>query len=391
MRQAIMLTVQKKETKDGVVEYWFLRWHGQDGKYHGKSLGRCDKLSEREAKKALRIKENEFDRNPGRRNISKSMTVKEYTDLYFESRKHELAPKTLKMYKCGVRYLIEYFGEHRSIDQISRVDAGAFKAALADGKLQDAMEYKTTVDIITVNLYMRCIKAIFNRAAKDDLLLFNPFDRTVTIVKKSQSWHYVTSVEFKKMIAAASPKLGLLITLCRLAGLRSGEALSLTWHDIDWVNNRLTIQGKTDWQPKDRDSRVIPIVPELSTMLLDAHDRAETGQSIVLADVYSENVRRDVRAAVKRAGMAAYTKPLHTLRKSCLTDWAARYPMHVVAQWAGHASISTTQQYYLQVSDGDYSRAAKESFWKKPESTENGTENGKNEENQTEEQNKKAL
>jgi hypothetical protein len=104
------------------------------------------------------------------------------------------------------------------------VDAGAFKSAPADGKLQDAMEHKTTVDIITVNLYMRCLKAIFGRAVKDDLLLFNPFDRAVSIVKKSQSWHYVTAAEFKKMIDAASPKMGLLIALCRLAGLRAGEA-----------------------------------------------------------------------------------------------------------------------------------------------------------------------
>jgi hypothetical protein len=39
-------------------------------------------------------------------------------------------------------------------------------------------------------------------------------------------------------------------------------------------------------------------------MLLDAHDRAETGQSIVLADVYAENVRGDVKAAIKRAGVS---------------------------------------------------------------------------------------
>jgi hypothetical protein len=56
--------------------------------------------------------------------------------------------------------------------------------------------------------------------------------------------------------------------------------------------------------------------------------------------------------------------------------------------WAGHASISTTRQYYLQVSDGDYSKAASENFWLV---SENVSENGKNEENQSQEQNKKAL
>ncbi len=72
----------------------------------------------------------------------------------------------------------------------------------------------------------------------------------------------------------------------------------------------------------------------------------------------------------------SYHKPLHTLRKSCITDWAGQYPMHVVKEWAGHANIATTQQFYLKVQDSDYERAATSSFWKKV--TENVTENGKN-------------
>ncbi len=60
----------------------------------------------------------------------------------------------------------------------------------------------------------------------------------------------------------------------------------------------------------------------------------------------------------KRAKVTAYAKPFHALRKSCITDWAARFPAHVVKEWAGHADIRTTLKYYLKVSDGDHRKAA---------------------------------
>ena len=71
-----------------------------------------------------------------------------------------------------------------------------------------------------------------------------------------------------------------------------------------------------------------------------------------------KNASRDFTALCRRAGVSRYAKPFHTLRKTCLTDWAMRFPAHVVAAWAGHASIETTREYYLQVSESEYERAA---------------------------------
>jgi hypothetical protein len=52
-----------------------------------------------------------------------------------------------------------------------------------------------------------------------------------------------------------------------------------------------------------------------------------------------------------------YAKPIYTLRKNCITDWAAVHPAHVVQAWAGHSDYRTTMRYYLKVSDGDFDRA----------------------------------
>ena len=54
-----------------------------------------------------------------------------------------------------------------------------------------------------------------------------------------------------------------------------------------------------------------------------------------------------------------HAKPIHSLRKSCILDWADRHPAHVVKEWAGHADLNTTDSYYLQVPESEYERAAR--------------------------------
>ena len=152
----------------------------------------------------------------------------------------------------------------------------------------------------------------------------------------------------------------MLLALTRYAGLRRGEAMNLRWSQIDWQRRRLTVIARDDWQPKDRDARVVPLVPELYDILLDAFDVAEPGEELVIrrGSVKVKNASRDFTALCRRAGVTRYAKPFHTLRKTCLTDWAMRFPAHVVAAWAGHASIEMTREYYLQVSEAEYERAA---------------------------------
>jgi len=57
------------------------------------------------------------------------------------------------------------------------------------------------------------------------------------------------------------------------------------------------------WQPKNRETRVIPMCPELQTMLLDAFQNAPDGMVRVCPQIYIGNVPRDMKATIKRAGV----------------------------------------------------------------------------------------
>lgn len=362
-REAVNLIKQTVKTKSGNYTYWYLRWFGADGKFRGKSIGRIDKVSKRQAEKLKRQKENELAEHPGRRNANRACSLSNFLQQYLRARKSELAPTTLLLHEQTARYLVAYFGAERRIDQISRADARAFKTALADNRLMSISKTGREMGPATVDKHIRNARTIFNQAVNDDIVLFNPFNRLSKTAIVKRDWHYVTPEEYQLLMEAASQKMKLLIALCRLAALRRGEALALEWSDIDWANNRLQIIAKKTWQPKDKDSRKVPICPELQTLLLEAYNGAKTGQKQVIEGISIVNVWRDFNVLCRRAGVDQYSKAFHTLRKSCITDWAASYPAHVVKEWAGHSSLDTTDRYYLQISESEYERAATNKFW----------------------------
>lgn len=391
MNRAVVLAKERKMTKCGIVEYWTARWFDSNGKRRSKAIGRVDEVSNRDARKKIVILENQFDTNPSKRNVGKSLTIGQLCKDYIESKEGQLEPATILKRKECQAYLLIHFNESKRIDQITPMDADKFKTALLNGKLRVKGFRKEKLAKTTINSMLVMAKALFTYAVDMELIPANPFRKVVMDVKESHDWHYVSVDEYHKIMEHAPQRLKLVIALCRLCGLRSGEALNLVWGNIDWTKNRIKIVGNDEWQPKDKDERTIPIPPELAKMLLEAYESAPDGQEKVIPDVYDGNLRRDFLAILKRAKLNTFDKPIHSLRKSCITDWSGRYPMHVVKEWAGHASITTTQKFYLKVSEDDYTKASKESFWTvKVDSTENGTENEKKTENEAVDTNKKA-
>jgi len=357
MNEAINLTTT---TSKGHT-YWVLRWRGADGKHHGKTIGRIDKVSKRQAEKKRVEKINELAKQPGRRNISRSPLLEDYLNSYYEARKTEISEGTMTLHKQTGKYLTAFFGKNRRLDSIQRADARAFKTALANGDLKFINKRKRdNMKPSTISLNIRNARTIFSKAVDDDLILFNPFDKIAETQTFSKEWHFVDMDEFHKLMNAANPSWKLMFALTRLAGLRRGEALNLRWSQIDWESSRLTVIANDEWKPKDKDSRIVPIVPELYEILLKAFEDAKEGDEHVIkpGNINIRNISRDFNVICKKAVVDRYDKPTHTLRKSCLTDWAGKFPAHVVKEWAGHSSIETTDEFYLKVNEADYLKAA---------------------------------
>ena len=170
-----------------------------------------------------------------------------------------------------------------------------------------------------------------------------------------KDWYYLSFESLSKLLNTC-PNIGwrVFLGLCRIAGLRRGEALACGWADVDWESRRLNVIS-----PKTKRRRAVPIEPELHELLLEAFEDAGDGEEYVVshAMVSRSSVRKRFESIIRRAGLIQWAGLFQVLRRNRETDWAQRYPQYVVSTWMGH-DITVSSQFYLQVPKELYDDAA---------------------------------
>lgn len=329
-------------------DYWQADWKDVHGQRRKRSLGAKSNLSTRQARKLCQKLANEFNRKPGTSVNNSVPTLAAYVEMYVKSRT-ELKPATRYLFELTGSYLKRFFGETTPIDKLTRQGARDWRTALARGDFSDGRA------MADVSVCHRCgdAKTLFKRAVEDDVLVFNPFDRLkVRAPKPDKDWHYVSLDDLDKLMAASKTTgWRLLIALCRLAGLRRGEALSLPWSGVDWQNRRLTVFAE-----KTGVKRIVPIDPKLYPLLLEAREKAAADQTRV-GDVNPHCLWRNFSVIRKHAGLPAWKDAFQVMRRNCETDWAQQYPQYAVSEWIGH-DITVSATHYLQVPEELFRKAA---------------------------------
>lgn len=331
--------------------YWQAHFYDLTGKRRAKSLGAKSEISRRQAKVLCDRLAAQHQLNPTSAGQGRAPTLQEYLQRYLESRA-DLRPGTRELHERTRNYLLSFFGSEVRIDKISRAGAADWQAALSLGN----MSRKKRPSEPTVCQHIRNAKVMFNYAVRDDLILFNPFDRLKgNPSQRDTHWRYVTRDELNRLLEACpSTSWQLLLALCRLAGLRQGEALGLLWTAIDWENHRLDIiAGKTNRR------RVIPIDSVLYNLLLKVFSAISDGEQWVIPEgsIQKANLWRDFGVICKRAGLERWADWCQVLRRNCETDWAQHFPQYAVSCWMGH-DITVSARHYLQVPQELYDSAA---------------------------------
>ncbi|MAE60896.1 MAG: hypothetical protein CMJ49_06000 [Planctomycetaceae bacterium] len=303
-------------------------------------------------------------------------TIGEWIETFLNMKRSEgRRSATLKDYAFAGRLLAEHFGENERLDKITSTGARRFATALRNGELSHIRKgtRRRPMGRMTTDKYLRFVRALFESAAVefDELIRRNPFKVVKLNRVEPRRWHKVTPDEFWRLYEAANDGWKILLSLCRLGGLRRSDALALKWSNV-------TLGGSTpvlDFvQIKTERRCVVPLFPELAQILrglprplkLNAPD----AEYVVPRSVYVGNIGRDFKVLCRSAGVTPYNDPLHSLRKSAIDDWArAGYLPNVVQNWAGHSDIKTTLTYYTQAGEADLERAASQPLFDESDAT----------------------
>lgn len=256
---------------------------------------------------------------------------------------------------------------------------------------------------------------MFRSALMNDLIVKHPMDgvRFTKPIRAVDDIKYLTVKEQEKFMEVAKRSHNYYqYALLLETGLRTGELIGLTWDAIDWDKRTLTVNktleyrhGQKCWRagpPKTQQSyRTIPLTNRAYQILeMVASHRDEQKKSAVLSQTLEYMDRRtgekanlvmsDLVFINWRTGEPAKNSSYDThLYKLCDEAGIKRFCMHalrhtyatraiesgmqpkVLQKLLGHASIKTTMDRYVHVTDDSMSKAVMQ--FEKNRQIQNGT------------------
>lgn len=323
-------------------QYWAAAYTNTAGSVVRKGLGSKAKVSRREALALCQQLAFDLAENPAMAAIDAGTTLVVWLNRYRDSIVRK-AQSTENNHNRTADLLIEGMGDHVRIGEITAKDAADWRVWLS--KYTSGRTGRTLSDI-SVALHVSRAKLIFESAVSEGVIVRNPFAKIrPNVPKVASQWRYVSEAEADAMCERApTPEYRILVLLARLAGLRRNEIERLTWDDVNWENHTLTVKAKDGRATTKQRDRITPIQPRLFAALLakfHSHDRSQW----VFVGKYS-NPDKVVAKMARDAGIVEYGKPLHTLRKSLVSDWQSKYPPMDVAAWLGHSVTVAAKHYH---------------------------------------------
>ena len=289
-----------------------------------------------------------------------SATVGKFLDDYMAGR-IDVKPATREVWSQPVRNLKAFFGTNRPLRDVTAGDAENFRLYLIGEKLAPT----------TVHKRLQFVRSSSCAACRHKLITEtrSPMSgRARRPIRDRQ--RFVTLEEARKLLETCPNRYWrVIVSLSRFGGLRCpSEVLSLTWQDIDWEKERITVHSpKTEHHP-GKDIRIIPLFPELRPILEEAFEASprrgglrgqrEAPQSSAWARPAGgiATSAPPFCRIIRRAGLTVWDRPFHNMRSSRVTELAQRFPIQVVTAWLGNTP-EIARRHYLQVTDEHFRQA----------------------------------
>ena len=237
------------------------------------ATGRTEKEAIQKANDKIKLLEDGMNLDNQR------ITLETFYELWLEEQKQVVKPSTIYSYEKSWKYIKKQLGYMR-ISEIEKAHVIKFRKTMLNGKKSET----------TVNNATRLLRQILNAAVNDRIINFNPCNgvkKLKTMKPKAAETNHraLTEDETKQFLKlAADSHYYLLFRFLLNTGVRIGEALALTWFDVNTakkeIHIRKTVSRTSDKgfelmeTPKTSTSkRTIPITEEINKILQEQKKR----------------------------------------------------------------------------------------------------------------------
>lgn len=277
-------------------------------------------------------------------------TLGTFLDEYVTMRS-DVKNATATVYGHTVRNLKEYFGTEKRLIDITKGDAAKWRLYLREEGLADN----------TIRRRSGIAKQFFSHAEKEQLITLNPFEDLAAVVQENREREFFVTRDIAQKVIDKAPdaEWRMIIALSRYGGLRCpSEVLLLRWEDIDRETEKILITSPKTEHHAGKDSRVIPLFPELIPYLDECYELTESEFVISRYRSSEKNFRTRLERIQIRAKVPQWPKPFHNMRASRETELCNDFPEHVVCAWLGN-SVKVARKSYLQVTDDHFQKAVR--------------------------------
>ena len=357
-------SIEVKETKDGRRRYMArIRLPGA----RRRTVGTYN--SEREAIRSLQRAQGEA--RSGTLGMRSRIGVESYLNDWLDQKRRDgRAYNTIRNYRKALDRAIEAFGRLR----LDAVDKDTIQRLI--NSVHDEAGARTAEQTRTI------LHGAFEDAVDDELIGKNPVKRAKAPKVMTHEKTIFTGDQAYKLFADTKGDwYHALYVVSAFTGLRLGEALGLTWSDVELDKQTLRLRRQQQRQTgqgfvvKDlkttKSNRVLPLV-DIAVQSLREHkvlqsqrrkalglEWVETGR-VFTSDFGTPldpaNVRRRFYRDLKRLRLPRITP--HELRHSANSIMASYgVPTFVRQAILGHAHASTTEDIYTHIGSGDLDAA----------------------------------
>lgn len=303
-----------------------------------------------------------------------NQTVAQYLRTWLDSARTSVRPRTYEAYDLCVRRLLPHLDRLRISALTPAAIERAYAALLEDGLSRRSVEQTHAV-----------LHRALRQAVQWGLLGRNPTDAVNVPRPKKREMHTLGAQEVQRLFAiTSSDRLHALWVLLVTTGLRLGEALGLTWDDIDFGTGRLSVrralqrqrgEGLVFVEPKTSKSRRAVYLPEGTVTALREHRRHQLEERLQVGPAWRElnlvfsqcdgrplepsSVSQQFRRVLERGELPRIR--VHDLRHTCATLLLAKgvHPK-IVQELLGHSTIALTMDTYSHVTPALHAEVARQ-------------------------------